>query len=135
VTDPAGRHLYFNYGPDGVLSSVTSDPGTGINVTYTFAVDDSWSLWVSSGPRRVLTQATQSDNTTLNFAYDGNLNITSVTDTNGKVLESHLYGGMLCNAGLSSSRANGVDALSLLFPNMDSYCSYGGVGYPAAGAQ
>jgi len=137
VTDPAGRHLYFNYAsPTGsqLVSSVTSDPGTGINVTYTYAEIDSWFLRSAFGPRPILTQVTQSDNTTVNFSYDFDLNITSVTDTNGKVLESHQYVSYVCNAGATSARADGVDALTVSFPNADSYCSFGGVGYPSLAA-
>lgn len=134
VTDPAGRHLNFTYASPvnlTVVSSVTSDPGTGINVTYTYALQTLGDLY--SGP--VLTKVTQSDNSTLNFTYDPYFNITNVTDTDGKVLESHVYGVGGCNAGLSSSRANGVDALTVSFPNMYYYCSPGGVGYPSPGAQ
>ena len=137
VTDPAGRHLYFHHDSpvaSGLVSSVTSDLATGINVSYTYAMDSSWLLGIAFGPMPILTQVTQSDATTLNFAYDVSLNITTVTDKNGKVLESHDYALPGCNAGLTSSRANGVDALTLTFPNMVNYCSFGGVGYPALGA-
>jgi hypothetical protein len=78
----------------------------------------------------ILNQVTQSDNTTLNFTYDQDFNITNVADMQGKVLEAHVYGFIPCTAGLSSSRANGVDSLTLFFPNMYSYCDGGGVGYP-----
>jgi YD repeat-containing protein len=131
VTDPAGRHLNFTYSSPVdslVVSNVTSDSGTGINIVYTYVTQYLGDLY--SGP--VLSQVTQSDNTTTNFAYDSFLNITSVTDTNNKVLESHVYDTGGCNTGLSSSRANGVDALTVAFPNIYSYCSPGGVGYPAA---
>jgi hypothetical protein len=133
VSDPAGRHLYFTYASpvdSNMVSSVTSDSGTGINVTYSYVADNAWFLSEAFGPRTLLTQVTQSDNTTLNFAYDISLNITGVTDMNSKVLESHVYASNTCNAGTTSSRANGVDALTLSFMNLDSYCSYGGVGYP-----
>jgi hypothetical protein len=86
------------------------------------------------GPTAVLTQVTQSDNTYLNFAHDlFSLNITSVTDMNGIVLESHQYAPYGCNAGLTSSRANGIDALSISFPSLNDYCGLGGVEYPAPG--
>ncbi len=131
VTDPAGRHLNFSYagGFCCQVSNVTSDPGTGINITYAYEMHYLGDLY--TGP--VLTKVTQSDNTSLSFAYDGFFNVTSVTDTYGKALESHLDGLLGCNVGLSSSRANGADALTLSFPNMYSYCSPGGVGYPAGG--
>jgi hypothetical protein len=133
VTDPAGRHLYFTYASSvdsNMVSSVTSDSGTGINVTYSYAVNNAWFLYPTFGSRTLLTQVTQLDNTTLNFAYDTSLNVTGVTDMNGKVLESHVYASNTCNAGTTSTRANGADAISLSFANLDSNCSYGGVGYP-----
>jgi YD repeat-containing protein len=105
VTDPAGRSLFFNYGSGIYVTNVTSDPGRGINVTYTYGQS------LSSG--LVLTQVTQADNTFETFTYDANLNITSVNDTNGKVLESHTYDST--NRGLSSSRANGVEALAVAY--------------------
>lgn len=142
VTDAAGGHLYFNYpGPTssgaviGLVSSVTSDSGTGINVQYTYAMDSAWLFGASMGPAAVLTQVTQSDNTFVNFNYDFSLNITSVTDMNGIVLESHQYVGGGCNAGLTSSRASGFEALTVAFSGINSYCSFGGVGYPSSDAQ
>ena len=138
VTDPAGRHLNFTYASPvyaGVVSTVTSDQGAGINVSYTYAMDSSWVLGLAFGPIPILTQVTQSDNTTLNFAYDADLNITEVTDTNTKVVESHVYSGSGCNAGLTSARAGGIDAVTLSFQNINVFCSPGGVGYPAAAAQ
>jgi YD repeat-containing protein len=101
VTDPAGRHIYFNYGSptSNLVSSVTSDFG----ITVSYAYD-------SQGR---LTQVTRPDNTTISFAYDANSYITSVTDANGKVLESHTYD--VSGKGLTSSRANGVDAVTLSY--------------------
>jgi hypothetical protein len=138
ITDPAGRHLNFTYNSDsyvGQVSAVTSDPGSGINVTYTYVPCFQVGRFTQVfGDPPVLTQVTQADNTFISFSYGPNLMITSVNDTNGKVLEAHTFGLFGCNAGLSSSQANGVDALTLIFPNMSSYCSPGGVGYPM-GAQ
>ena len=39
--------------------------------------------------------------------------ITAVTDSNGKILESHTYDGL--GRGLTSSRANGVEAVSVTY--------------------
>jgi YD repeat-containing protein len=111
VTDPVGRHLYFTYGsstsPSLYVTSVTSDSGSGINLTYTYAQSP------LSGDLD-LTEVTQADNTFVTFTYDAFNNITSVNDTNGKVLESHTYDST--GRGLSSSRANGVDALTISYP-------------------
>jgi hypothetical protein len=134
VTDPAGRHLYFTYGsPDfsfPFVTNVTSDSGTGINITYTYDPCNLLGCDLIYGDSLLLAQATQSDNTYVTFAYDSFLRITSVNDTSGKVLEAHTYGSGACNAGLSSSRANGVDALTIAFPNLLYNCSPGGYAAP-----
>jgi YD repeat-containing protein len=102
VTDPASRHLYFGYGSNSSLlvTAVTSD--FGISLTY---------LYDSQGR---LIQLTMPDLTTISFAYNSNSMITAVTDSNGKVLESHTYDSY--GRGLTSSKANGVEALTLTYP-------------------
>lgn len=101
VTDPASRHLYFNY-PTGsnLVSSVTTD--FGVTVSYSY---DS---------QNRLSQITRPDQTTINFSYDAQSNIISVTDQNGKVLESHTYDSN--GRGLTSAQANGVNSLSVTYP-------------------
>jgi YD repeat-containing protein len=104
VTDPASRHLYFTYAnPSFTLlaTSVTSD--VGISLTYSYD---------SQGR---LTQVTKPDLTTVTFAYDSQSRITSVTDQNGKILESHTYDST--SRGLTSSRAGGVEAVTLTYSN------------------
>jgi YD repeat-containing protein len=102
VTDAVQRHLYFNYPSNSIslVSSVTSDVG----VTLSFAYDTQGRL----------TQMTKADGTTVSFEYDGNSNITNVRDANGKVLESHTYDAL--HRGLTSTRANGVDAVTVTYP-------------------
>jgi YD repeat-containing protein len=101
VTDPASRHLYFNYsGSSTLVSSVTSD--VGITLSYTYDTNAR------------LTQVTKPDNTTVSFVYDSQNRITTVNDSNGKVLESHTYDA--AGRGLTSSRANGVDAVTVTYP-------------------
>jgi YD repeat-containing protein len=79
---------------------VTSDVG----ITWSYAYD-------SQGR---LSQITKPDNTTISFQYDSNSNITAVLDTNGIILESHTYDAY--NRGLTSSRANGVESLTVQYP-------------------
>jgi YD repeat-containing protein len=101
VTDAASRHLYFNYtGSSTLVSTVTSD--VGITLSYSY-----------DGQGR-LTQFTKPDSTTVSFAYDTGSHITTVTDNNGKVLESHTYD--VLGRGLTSSRANGVEAVTVTYP-------------------
>lgn len=100
VTDPAGRHLYFNYGGSGALvTSVTSD--FGVTVSYSY-----------DGQGR-LSQVTEPDASTLNFQYDSNSFISAVLDSQGKILESHTYDSS--GHGLTSSRANGVEAVTISY--------------------
>jgi YD repeat-containing protein len=101
VTDPGGRHLYFNYANDTsyLVSSVTSDVGISLSYTYD-----------SQGR---LIQVTKPDLTTESFAYDTNSRIITVTDSAGKVLESHTYDSE--GRGLTSSRANGVEAVTVSY--------------------
>jgi YD repeat-containing protein len=98
--DPVSRHLYFNYGSGTYLvTSVTSD--FGVTVSYTYD---------SEGR---LSQVTESDGSTLSFQYNSISLISAVLDSQGKTLESHTYDSS--GRGLTSSRANGVDAVTITY--------------------
>jgi YD repeat-containing protein len=101
VTDPASRHLYFSYanGSSFLVTGVTSD--FGVTTSYTYDNQSRLSL------------VTEPDQSTLSFQYDSNSNITAVVDSNGKILESHTYDSL--GRGLTSSRANGVEALTISY--------------------
>lgn len=102
VTDPASRHLYFSYsgGSSMLVTSVTSD--FDISVSYTY------------DNQGRLTQVTEPDQTTLNFDYNSQSLIADVKDSNGIILESHTYDSV--GRGLTSARANGVDAVTVSYP-------------------
>ncbi len=103
VTDPAGRHLYFQYGTGAsanLVTGVTSDFGVSLSYSY------------DANGR--LAQVTKPDLTTITYTYNSASQITQVTDSNGKILESHTYDSK--GRGLTSSRANGVEALTLTYP-------------------
>lgn len=102
VTDPASRHLTFTYASNTshLVTGVSSDVG---NLSLTYAYDS----------QNRLSQVTKPDLTTLTFQYDSNSMITAVLDSNGKVLESHTYDSS--QRGLTSSRAGGVEALSISY--------------------
>ena len=105
VTDPAARHLYFSYASPSsyLVTGVTSDVGISLSYSY-------------DGQGR-LTQYTKPDNTTVSFQYNNTSNpilITTVLDQNGVVLESHTYDTL--GRGLTSSRANGVEAVTITYP-------------------
>jgi YD repeat-containing protein len=101
VTDPVSRHLYFTYGSGSSLqvTSVTSD--FGISLSYSYDTQNR------------LTQVTKPDLTTVSFGYNSQSLITSVTDQNGKTLESHTYDTL--GRGKTSSRALGVDAVTVTY--------------------
>jgi YD repeat-containing protein len=103
VTDPASRHLNFTYASSSsyLITGVSSD--VGISLTYTYDTQGR------------LIQVTNPDQSTLNFTYNAQSLITAVTDASGKVLESHTYDSGA--RGLTSSRAGGVEALTLTYPN------------------
>lgn len=101
VTDPASRHLYFSYASQTsfLVTSVTSDFGVSVSYSYD-----------SQGR---LLQVTEPDQSTLNFDYNAQSLIADVKDTNGKILESHTYDSS--GRGLTGSRANGVEAVTITY--------------------
>lgn len=103
VASAASQHLYFSYGNASfpyVVTSVTSDFGLSLSYSY--------------DPQGRLSQFTKPDLTTVSFTYNTQSQITGVTDNNGKVLESHTYDSS--SRGLTSSQANGVNALTVTYP-------------------
>jgi len=102
ITDPASRHLSFGYSGSSsyLVTSVTSDVGLSLSYSY--------------DTQGRLIQVTNPDQSTLSFAYDSQSLITAVTDSQGKILESHTYDSAA--RGVTSSRANGVDAITVSYP-------------------
>jgi YD repeat-containing protein len=102
VADPAGRHLYFSYATPSsyFVAGVSSDVGLSLSYTY--------------DAQGRLIKVTRPDQTTASFQYDSNSLISAVLDSNGKLLESHTYNN--CGQGLTSSRAGGVEALTVAYP-------------------
>ena len=102
VADPASRHLYFSYASptSNLVTGVSSDVG----VTLAYSYDSQGRLSVVTKP----------DSTTVSFQYDSNSMISAVLDSSGKVLEAHTYDSL--RRGLTSSRAGGVDAMSITYP-------------------
>ena len=102
VTDPASRHLNFTYiGSSFLVSGASVDVG----ITFSYTYDNQGRL----------SKTTKPDNTTVSFQYDTNFNITAVLDSDGKVLESHTYDS--AHRGLTSSRANGAEAVTIAYPH------------------
>jgi YD repeat-containing protein len=102
VTDAASHRLNFSYATPAsyLVTAVTSNFGVSLQYTY-------------DGLGH-LVQVTEPDLTTVSFQYDQGFRITSVLDSNGKVIESHAYN--TCGQGLTSSRANGVEAITVQYP-------------------
>jgi YD repeat-containing protein len=102
VTDPVSRHLYFTYGNSSfqfLVTGVSSDVGLSLSYSYD-----------NQGRLQVVTEPDQS---TFNFQYNSQSLITSVTDSNGIILESHTYDTN--GRGLTSSQANGVNAVTVSY--------------------
>jgi len=102
VAAPGGQSLTFTY-------ALASDPGRVTSIQ-----DSVGNVATYSYSNSQLTQAGYPDGGQLNYAYDGNGNITGVTDALGKVIETHTYDSS--NRGLTSSRANGVDLVTIQYP-------------------
>lgn len=102
VTDAASRQLSFTY------QSTTSYLVTSISST----VGLSWSYSYDSNGR--LTQATEPDQSTFSFQYNSQSLVSNVLDSQGNILESFTYDTF--DRGLTASRANGVDAVSISYP-------------------
>ena len=103
VTDPASRTLTFTYG-NTTFTNLATSVNSSVGISYSYSYD-------SQGR---LIQVTKPDSTTVSFTYDSQSRITTVTDSNGKVLESHTYDSN--NRGLTGSRANGVEAVTITYP-------------------
>jgi YD repeat-containing protein len=103
VTSPGGSTLTFTYGdPNNPLQVTTAQDSVGTVATYTY----------DSSSR--LTKVTYPDGSALNFTLDPNSSmILSVTDSQGKLIESHTYDAQ--NRGLTSSQAYGVNSVSLSY--------------------
>jgi YD repeat-containing protein len=102
VTSAGGTVLTFSYNDsNNPMQVTTAQDSVGTVATYTY----------DSSSR--LTMVTYADGSKLNFSFDSNSMITSVTDSQSKLLESHTYDSQ--RRGLTSSRANGVDSVSLTY--------------------
>jgi YD repeat-containing protein len=103
VTDTASRHLYFAYASNTsfLVTGITSDVG---NLSLSYSYDTQGRL----------TTVTMPDLSTLSFEYESHSLISAVKDSVGKVLESHTYDNF--GRGLTSSRAGGVDAVTISYP-------------------
>jgi RHS repeat-associated protein len=102
VTDPAGRVLTFNYANPATPNQASSvQDSTGVIAAYTYDSNSN------------LTQVTYADGSSLTMAYDSSNQLNSVSDKNGKLLEAHTYDSS--RRGLTSTKANGVDAISLQY--------------------
>jgi YD repeat-containing protein len=103
VTSPGGSTLTFTYGDSNNPTQVTTvQDSVGTVATYTY--DSSSRLILVSYP----------DGSALNFTYDPNSSmLLSVTDSQGKLSESHTYDAQ--RRGLTSSRAYGADSITVSY--------------------
>jgi YD repeat-containing protein len=103
VTDPVSRQLTFSYANGSSFLVVGVASNFGVSLTYTY--DSQNRLSVVTNP----------DLSTYTFGYNSQSLITSVTDSQGVILESHTYDSL--GRGLTSSQANGVQAVTLSYTN------------------
>jgi len=103
ASSAGGSTLTFTYGNSSTPTLVTTvQDGMGTVATYTY-----------DGSSR-LTQVSYPDGSAFNFTYDPTYSmLLSVTDSQGKLIEAHTYDTQ--NRGLTSTRANGVDSVSLSY--------------------
>lgn len=103
VTDPAGRSLMFSYTDSANPNQVTAITDS-VGTVATYVYDASAHLL----------QVTHADGIAIHYEYDANGLLTSVVDHEGKIVETHTYDGQ--RRGLTSARANGVEAVTLSYP-------------------
>jgi YD repeat-containing protein len=106
VTAPGGQWISYTYGDPQYQNLVTTaQDAVGTVATFSYSDDK-------------LTQVSYPDGSQLHYGYDMADNIVSVTDSDGKVLEAHTYDAS--GRGLSSSRADSVEWLTLQYPSSSS---------------
>jgi len=103
ITDPVSRTLSFTYG-SSYSNFLVTGVSTSVGISLSYSYD-------SQGR---LIQVTEPDQTTISFTYNSNSLITAVTDSQGIILESHTYDSQY--RGLTSSRANGVQSVTVTYP-------------------
>ena len=103
VSAPGGQWILFTYDDSQYVNLATSAQDA-VGTVATFSYIDS-----------NLTQVVYADGSQINYAYDDDDNIISVSDSEGKVLETHTYDTN--GRGLSSSRANSVDLITIQYPS------------------
>jgi len=93
VTDAASRVLTFNYA-NGSFPHLCTSVADSVGTMATYTYDTSGRL----------TQVQYADSSQLNFSYDSNNLILSVTDSASKVIEAHTYDTQ--RRGLTAQQAN-----------------------------
>jgi RHS repeat-associated protein len=121
-TDRNGNTYTLSYNTSKQLVQITGAGGQTVNFSYsnsqfpnlaTSAQDGTGPIASYSYTGTLLSQVTYPDSSALQYGYDSQSNIVSVTDVGGKPLESHTYDSL--GRGLSSSRAIGVDYLTVQY--------------------
>jgi YD repeat-containing protein len=128
ISDSGGRSLTFTYAAPqstALVSSIQDSTGTVASYTYDAGLH--------------LTKATYADGTFIQYDYDAGGLLLSATDTDGKVLETHTYSADGSRRGVTSSRASGVDTVTISYTSptitrvMDTTGNYTDYTYGSAG--
>ncbi len=123
VTDRNGNKTVVTYDSSNRISKVTAPGGQWLSFSYanstfvslaTSAQDSVGTVATFAYTGNQLIQAAYPDGGQLNYAYDSSGNISTVTDALGKIVETHTYDSN--GRGLTSSRANGVDTVTVQYP-------------------
>jgi RHS repeat-associated protein len=119
VTDRNGNQTTVSYDTSDRITTISAPGGQWITFTYensnlaTSVQDSVGTVATFSYVESNLTQVVYADGSQINYEYDEANNIISVTDKEGKVLETHTYDDS--GRGISSSRASGVDSITIQY--------------------
>jgi len=118
VIDRNGNQTTVSYDSFDRITNISAPGGQWISYAYDDSQNEATSAYDAVGTIASfsyvdgnLTQAVYADISQLNYEYDNASNIISVTDSEGKVLETHTYD--INGRGLSSSRADSADSITI----------------------
>jgi RHS repeat-associated protein len=122
-TDRNGNATTLTYDATNRVTTITAPGGQSVTLSYGSSANQVTTLRDSVGvvasylyTGTQLTQVAFPDGGQQNYTYDANGFLASVTDEQGRILETHSYDAD--GRGLTSARANGVDSVTVQYsPN------------------
>ncbi len=125
--DRNGNQTTVSYDGSNRITNITASGGQGLTFTYGDSQNPNQVTGIQDAVGTVATlnyinnnlnQVVYSDSGQINYSYDADSNIVSVTDGDGKILETHTYD--TSGRGLTSSRANSIDLVTVQYPSNSS---------------